>query len=147
MEERYEAFTVLIAGISRSIKRIKAEEMSEFQLKGPHVTCLYYLSMADGLTAAELRERCGEDKAALSRSLDDLEKGGYIRCGDGTGKRYRSPLYLTEQGKTVCRAVNEKIDRIVDAASRGLSQEEREAMYRALTCISCNLEKICGSGD
>ena len=50
MEERFEAFTVLISRISRSIRRIKSEEMAEFQLKGPHVSCLYYLSLADGAT-------------------------------------------------------------------------------------------------
>lgn len=44
MEERFETFTVLIARINRGIKRIKAEEMAEFGLKGPHVSCLYYLS-------------------------------------------------------------------------------------------------------
>ena len=54
MEERFETFTVLITRISRSIKRIKADEMADFELKGPHVSCLYYLSQQDGMTAAEL---------------------------------------------------------------------------------------------
>ena len=82
MEERFETFTVLITRISRSIKRIKADEMADFELKGPHVSCLYYLSQRDGMTAAELCERCDEDKAAISRSLDDLEKNGYIKNSD-----------------------------------------------------------------
>lgn len=142
MEERFEAFTVLIGRISRSIKRIKSEEMAEFQLKGPHVSCLYYLSAEDGLTAAALCERCDEDKAAVSRSLDYLEKGGYITCGSGAGRRYRTPLYLTERGRAVCRAINEKIERIVNAASQGLGEAERRSMYRALTLISGNLERI-----
>ena len=67
MEERFETFTVLITRISRSIKRIKADEMADFELKGPHVSCLYYLSQRDGMTAAELCERCDEDKAAICR--------------------------------------------------------------------------------
>ena len=142
MEECFEAFTVLIGRISRSIKRIKSEEMAEFQLKGPHVSCLYYLSAEDGLTAAALCERCDEDKAAVSRSLDDLKKGGYIICGSGAGRRYRTPLYLTERGRAVCRAINEKIGRIVNAASQGLGEAERRSMYRALTLISGNLERI-----
>ena len=142
MEERFEAFTVLIGRISRSIKRIKSEEMAEFQLKGPHVSCLYYLSAEDGLTAAALCERCDEDKAAVSWSLDYLEKGGYITCGSGAGRRYRTPLYLTERGRAVCRAINEKIERIVNAASQGLGEAERRSMYRALTLISGNLERI-----
>ena len=127
MEERFETFTVLIARISRSIKRIKADEMADFELKGPHVSCLYYLSQQDGMTAAELCERCDEDKAAISRSLDDLEKNGYITCASGAGKRYKSPLRLTERGKAVGRAIGEKIMRIVEAASEGLSEAERQA--------------------
>ena len=145
MEERFEAFTVLISRISRSIRWIKSEEMAEFQLKGPHVSCLYYLSLADGLTAAALCERCDEDKAAVSRSLDYLEKGGYITCESGAGRRYRTPFHLTERGQAVCRAINEKIERIVEGASRGLSEPERRNMYRALTRIACNLERIWGA--
>ena len=142
MEERFETFTVLIARISRSIKRIKAEEMAELALKGPHVSCLYYLSLCDAMTAAELCERCDEDKAAISRSLDDLEKNGYITCQSGSGKRYKSPLCLTEKGAAVGRAVGEKITRIVEAASEGLSEAERQTMYRALTLVSENLDHI-----
>lgn len=142
MEERYETFTVLIARINRSIKRVKSAEMAEFQLKGPYVSCLYYLSLTDGLTAAALCERCDEDKAAISRSLDDLEKNGYITCESGTGRRYRAPLHLTERGRAVCRGINERIDRIVDSASQGLSEAERKSMYRALTLISENLEQM-----
>ena len=142
MEERFETFTILIARISRSIKRIKSEEMAEFRLKGPHVSCLYYLSLSDGMTASALCERCDEDKAAISRSLDDLEKNGYIACASSAGKRYKSPIRLTERGRGVSHAVGEKIARIVNAASEGLSEAERQTMYRALTLISENLETI-----
>ena len=142
MKERFETFTILIARISRGIKRIKAEEMAEFGLKGPHVSCLYYLSRCGEMTAVELCERCDEDKAAISRSLDDLEKNGYIACASGAGKRYKSPLRLTEKGREVGCAIGEKITRIVDAASEGLSEEERRTMYRALARISGNLESI-----
>ena len=53
MEERFETFTVLIARISRGIKRIKAEEMAEFGLKGPHVLCYTTtpLRLGGGLSA------------------------------------------------------------------------------------------------
>ena len=145
--ERFETFTILTARISRSIKRIKAEEMAKFQLKGPHVSCLYYLSVYASMTAAELCERCDEDKAAVSRSLDYLEKSGYIICESAGGKRYKSPLRLTEKGREVCAAINGRIDRIVEAASAGLSDEERQTMYRALTLISRNLETWQEEGE
>ena len=140
--ERFETFTLLIARISRSIKRIKSEEMAEFRLKGPHVACLYYLSLCGEMTATELCERCDEDKAAVSRSLDYLERNGYVACVSGASRRYKAPLCLTEKGESVCMAMREKITRIVDEASEGLSAAERAVMYRALTTISGNLESI-----
>lgn len=99
MEERFGTFTILISKISRSVKRIKSEEMAEFQLKGPHVSCLYYLSVYGSMTAAELCERCEEDKAAISRSLDYLEKNGFVTYGENIQRRYRIALQLTEKGK------------------------------------------------
>ena len=143
MEPGFEAFTVLIARLSRSVKRLKTGEMAEFDLKGPHVSCLYYLSREEGLTAVELCERCDEDKAAISRSLDFLEKNGYISCDSTARKRYRSPLRLTDKGRAVCRRMDEKIDRIASQAGEGLSPEDRETMYRALTLLCGNLKRLC----
>ena len=123
----------------RSIRRIKAEEMSEFHLKGPHVSCLYYLTQLGPLTAGQLCDRCEEDKAAVSRSLEYLEQNGYVTRPD---KRYRSPLTLTEKGQETGRAIAGKIDRLVEAASEGLTPEQRQVMYDALTCISGHLERL-----
>ena len=142
-ENGFENFTVLITRISRSIRRLKTEEMAEFGLKGPHVSCLYYLYRAGGsLTAAQLCERCEEDKAAISRSIDYLEKNGYLTCGSGGARRYRSPLRLTEKGRDACRTIGGRIDAIVAEASAGLGAEERAVMYRALGTIGSRLEQI-----
>lgn len=140
MDERFETFTVLINQISRSIRRIKAEQMESINLKGPHVSCLYYLSKNGPLTAAELCDRCEEDKAAVSRSLDYLEQNGYLQIPEG--KRYRRPLVLTQKGAAAGAEVSRRIDSIVAFASCDILEEDRLAMYRALSIISKNLEKI-----
>ncbi len=143
MQERFKIFTVLIAKISRSIRRIKTEEMAEFDLKSPHVSCLYYLYKEKSLTAKELCDICDEDKAAVSRSLDFLETNGYLAASDAAKKRYKTPLFLTEKGMRIGAAIAEKIDDILAKASAGLSEEHREILYKSLTLISDNLEKIC----
>ena len=140
MDERFETFTVLINQISRSIRRIKAEQMESINLKGPHVSCLYYLSKNGPLTAAELCDRCEEDKAAVSRSLEYLEQNGYLQIPEG--KRYRRPLMLTQKGAAAGAEVSRRIDSVVALASRDVQEEDRQAMYRALSVISKNLEKI-----
>lgn len=142
MEERFETFTVLIAKISRSIRRIKNQEMADYNLKSPHISCLYYLYLTEGLTATELCERCEEDKASISRSLDYLESNGFIFCESKTAKRYKSPLLLTEKGCEAGKRIADKIAGILDEVSVGLTEEERLSFYRSLTFISDSLDSI-----
>ena len=142
MEERFETFTVLVTKLSRAIRKIKTEEMAEFDLKSPHVSCLYYLFKEKSLTAKELCDLSSEDKAALSRSIEHLEQNGCITCEDEAGKRYKSPLTLTEKGKEIGGMVAEKIDRVLSLAGEGVPEEHRLIMYRSLQKICDNLERI-----
>lgn len=142
MEERFGTFTVLINRISRNIRKIKNFEMAEYNLRSPHISCLYYLYRFNGLTATDLCERCEEDKATISRSLDYLEKNGYLSCETKSVKRYKSPLILTEKGELVGKKISEKIDRVLEDISVGLTEEERTQFYRSLSIISESLEKV-----
>ena len=142
MNERYETFTVLIAKISRNIRRLQNQEMADHGLRSAHITCLHYLYLNNGLTATDLCDRCEEDKATVSRALSQLEKEGYITCEARTAKRYKSPLLLTEKGKAAGQRIAGKIDRVLDEVSVGLSEDERIAFYRSLTAICDRLDDI-----
>ncbi|MBR7161764.1 MAG: transcriptional regulator [Clostridia bacterium] len=145
MEERFQTFTVLIAKLNRCIRKIKTEEMAEFNLKSPHVSCLYYLYKSENLTAKELCDICEEDKANVSRSIDFLEENGYITGKPKTGKRYKSPLILTEKGKEAGEHIVRKIDSILDSVNQVLSDEERTSMYASLNAVCDRLQTICDS--
>lgn len=145
MKERFETFTVLINKISRNIKKLKNQEMAEYGLRSTHVSCLYYLYIADSLTATELCERCEEDKATISRAVDFLEENGFCFCESKSAKRYNSPIMLTEKGRLVGEEINNKINRILDEVGIGLSNEERIEFYRCLTIICDNLERAANN--
>ena len=142
MEERFETFTVLINRISRNIRKIKNQEMAEYNLRSVHVSCLYYLYVNNGSTATDLCERCEEDKATISRALDYLEKNEYLTCESKTAKRYNCLLTLTEKGKNAGKKITEKINGVLREVGAGLTDEERAAFYRSLSIISSNLESI-----
>lgn len=143
MESRFETFTILIAKINRCIKKIKTEEMDEMNLKSPHVSCLYYLYRCGELTAKELGDICGEDKSALSRSLLYLENNGYVTCEDVNKKRYRSYLKLSEKGIQTAEKIANIIEKFLNLASDGLSEEKRKIMYEGLILICNNLDNLC----
>lgn len=142
MQERFETFTVLINRISRNIRKIKNQEMAEYNLRSVHVSCLYYLYTNQGATATDLCERCEEDKATISRALDYLESNGYLTCDSKSAKRYKSALILTPKGSRAGQKIADKISGVLDAISDGLSEEERVAFYRSLSIISERLDAI-----
>ena len=142
VQERFETFTVLINRISRNIRRIKNQEMAEYNLRSAHVSCLYFLFIHKGATATDLCERCEEDKATISRALDYLETNGFLVCESKCAKRYKSPLLLTNKGEEAGKKIADKINGVLDAVSGGLTEEERVAFYRSLSIISESLEIV-----
>ena len=114
--------------------------MQEYDLKSPHVSCLYYLYKEDSLTAKELSDICDEDKAALSRSIDQLEKRGLIVCDSDTKKRYKAPLALTEEGKSLAAIIAGKVDEVLDFVGECLSEDDRIRFYDSLETVSKRLD-------
>ena len=145
MKERFETFTTLITKINRNIRKIKNQEMAEYDLRSTHVSCLYYLYAFESLTATDLCEHCEEDKASISRALEFLKLRGYVTCASNSAKRYKSQLFLTEQGKEIGKKVYDKVDQALEAVGAGLSEEERVAFYCSLSKISENLEHLTNS--
>ncbi len=140
--DRFATFTVLINRISRNIRKIKNQEMAEYNLKSIHVSCLYYLYIEDKMTATDLCERCEEDKATISRALDYLETKGYLICESKSTKRYKSPFILTEEGRDIGKKIADKINGVLDIISTSLTEKERVEFYRSLSIISESLETV-----
>ncbi|MCH5148129.1 MAG: winged helix-turn-helix transcriptional regulator [Clostridiales bacterium] len=138
MKKRFENFTITILKLNKLIQKIKLYEMSGYNLKAIHVMCLHCLSESpSGLTASELCKLTLEDKAAISRALDLLREKGYVEYTTG----YNSVIRLAEEGKKIAEFIAEKAAAAVAAGGKDLSEDEREAFYRALHSIAGNLEK------
>lgn len=143
MIKRFESFVTGITVCYKYIQRIKSAEMTEFGLKGTHVMCLFFLHHnPEGLTAAQLCQLCAEDKAAVSRTVSELQKEEYIASGE---KKYRALLRLTEKGEETAKRVDSLIEQWVGFGGAGLSDEDRVAFYRALELISNNLKRSAES--
>ena len=142
MTDRFETFTVLINRISRNVRKIKNLEMAEQGLRSSHISCLYYLYKTENMTATELCEKCEEDKATVSRSIDFLEENGYIVSQSKSTKKYKNPITLSEKGKSAGQEIADKIDRVLNEISSELSEGERIEFYRSLTVISNGLDKM-----
>ena len=147
MISKYELFSSSVSCLYRDIQRIERNEMAKFGLKGPHAQCLLALSRyPEGITAAKLCEICEKDKAAISRSVAELEERGLLMRIERNGLRYRAVLKLTEEGKNAAGVVNEKARQAVEQAGAGLNDAQREVFYKVLAQIAENLHAICKDG-
>lgn len=138
MIDRFELFTTTITQIYKNLQRIKMQEMSGFELRGTYVMCMFELNRnPEGLTITQLSQLCGEDKAAISRTISELVKRGLVTGNND--KKYRAPLILTKEGQETAAKIDALASTAVAAGSNGLTPEEVKIFYKALTTISNNL--------
>ena len=147
MTTKYEHFSSAVSSLYRDIQSIERTEMAKFGLKGPHAQCLLtMLRHPEGVTSARLCELCDKDKAAISRTVSELETSAMIRREIPNGCNYRAALFLTERGSAAAAAVSERAKVAVEAAGRGLNDDQRAVFYQVLEIISSNLHTICKNG-
>lgn len=147
MISKYEHFSLSVSRIYHDIQRIERTEMEKFGLKGPHAQALLAMHRyPEGITAVQLCEVCVKDKAAISRSIAELEEKGMVLRNQTNGSSYRAKLTLTPQGTAAALAVSEKARMAVEQAGIGLDDVQREVFYKVLALISENLHTICTEG-
>lgn len=147
MLDRYQVFSTAVSCLYHDIQKIERMEMAKFGMKGPQAQCLLAMrSHPEGITASRLCQLCERDKAAISRTLAELEKTGMVRREERNGSKYRACLFLTEQGWKAAETVCTKARLAVEQAGDGLDDQSREVFYAALTRISENLHALCQSG-
>lgn len=147
MISKYELFSGVVSSLYHNIQRIERTEMAKYGLKGPHAQCLVIMSRhPEGITASRLCEACEKDKAAISRTVAELEQAGLLIRNDKNGIRYRSPLLLTDAGRAAAETVKTVAQKAVEQAGDGLNDEQRDVFYHVLGHIAQNLNAIGKNG-
>ena len=147
MITRFEQFSASVACIYRNIQKIERVEMAKYGLKGPHAQALLAMSRhPEGITSGELVKLCDKDKAAISRTIAELEREGMVHRVGKNGNLYRAALMLTERGQEAARLVGERAKCAVESASAGLSEDHRKILYTALELIAGHLQTIGEEG-
>ncbi|MBQ8999797.1 MAG: hypothetical protein IJ086_14070, partial [Clostridium sp.] len=79
-------------------------------------------------------------------AIVDLTEKGFVEPAEtDSGRKYRTRIILTPEGKEINNRLNEVIAKAVSKASRNLNEAERENFYRVFSYITDNLEMICDS--
>ena len=140
IDDRYDQFCIFISSIAHSIQVIKKKALDEFQLRGSNVSTLFLLYRhPEGLTVTELTEYSREDKAAISRNVNELIRKGYART-EGEGERkYRTKVSLTQTGLIAAGKLKECICAAVTSGGDAMTEDVRKLFYECLSGIEKNL--------
>lgn len=147
MLDRFERFTLAISEISKYWHKIAAVEMEKYGLKGPHAVYLVIMARyADGITATQLGELCGKDKADVSRAMTIMEKKGLVIKEGVNQNLYRALLKLTNEGKEAAEQVKVRASIAVEEAGKELTDENRKIFYDSLENITARLQELSEAG-
>ena len=147
MINRFGRFSLAIFEISKYWHKLASNALAVYGLKSAHamyLTAIY--KHPDGITIGRLCEECGKDKSDASRMISILEKKGFVRKQEVNGSRYGGVLLLTDEGNAIAKQVSELAARMVEEASRDLTEDMRENLYQSLDSITINLRKITQEG-
>ena len=147
MRSKYEQFSASVLCLSRCIQKIQRTEMAKYGLKGAHAQCLITMGhYPEGVTVAQLSRISEKDKAAISRTLSELEKQGLVQKKKDGDNAYRAPVLLTEAGREASARVEQLAQMAVEQAGVGLTEERRAVFYETLELIAGNLTRISRDG-
>ena len=147
MRTKYEQFTASVLCLSRCIQKIQRTEMAKYGLKGAHAQCLITMGhYPEGVTVAQLSRISEKDKAAISRTLSELEKQGLVQKRKDGENAYRAPVLLTDAGREASARVEQLAQMAVEQAGVGLTEERRAVFYETLELIAGNLMRISRDG-
>ncbi len=148
MIDRFEHFTFATNEISKFWRKLAGEEMEKHGLKASHA--IYFTVLAkhqeSGLTAAQICEYCGRDKADVSRMMAIMENKGLLTKEGSNQNLYNGVFKLTDDGLIIAQCVRERASKAVSIAGKDLTEESREIFYTALDSIVSNLRELSKKG-
>jgi MarR family transcriptional regulator for hemolysin len=94
-----------------------------------------HLSRHDGCTHRELAQFMGIEAATLVRSVDHMEKEGFLkRCGSETDRRVKH-LWLSDAGKAVVTEIRSFASDLRKELMAGLSPAEIQTALEVMNAI------------
>ncbi len=148
MIDRYEHFTYATNEINKSLRKLAGDEMKKHGLKSPHA--IYFTTLSHnrekGLTATQMCELTGRDKADISRMFSIMEEKGLVVKKGEYQNLYNGVFVLTEKGLEIADSVIQKAAKAVEIAGRNLTEEARQNFYSSLDSVVENLKELTING-
>lgn len=130
--------------LSRDILILMAHKLQpKFQELGIYPGQEIFLNIIannDGITAIELANLTNRKRSTITKSLQSLEKNGYIERKSSNDKR-KLPIYITQKGKKLNEDILKSIKSIWTDLEEKITEEEKYIIVNLLKKIKANLKE------
>ena len=131
----------LMNRIMRRYNQTLQSRMADYDLSAPRMRALASLAVRDGLTVNELAVYSLAEQPTMSRTLDQLERDGFItRTVSETDSRVRH-CSLTDAGREMYQLTWPEMDAAERAMFEGVSDEDRAHLLATLRRMLENIKQ------
>ncbi|HEY8297999.1 MAG TPA: MarR family transcriptional regulator [Candidatus Baltobacteraceae bacterium] len=131
-----------LPALGAAVRAVRARLDRELQAHGLHVgqhMILRVLWEADGLTPREIAERVRVEMPTVTRAVQRMERGGFLRRAAHPEDARSVRIYLTDRGREMRDVVGALLARETECALRGIEPEQAESMTLLLERVAANL--------
>ncbi|WP_306643535.1 MarR family winged helix-turn-helix transcriptional regulator [Sanyastnella coralliicola] len=136
---------VLLFQIERTTKLSKVYSQRIFDQEGVDITIEQWILLKiihenQPLSQKQIAEKSLRDPAAITRTVDILEKKGLVTRQRSTVDRRQHDMYLTQNGKQFITDHFPLVQGMRDQSMKGLSNEELKTLQELLRKVQSNFE-------
>ena len=132
----------LLHDTSRALRRRFEVRMSGHSLSSAQWRLLVLACKYPGSSQGSFAEKLEIEPISVSRLIDRMAKGGWLKRQDDPRDRRVKLVLPTEKALSAYREIMDIADDVYREALAGLSDAEAEALLQGLACISRNLTAL-----
>ena len=121
-----------LALLNRQLMKQLEKELTPLELGPGNYLYLYSLSILDGRKQQELADTIGVDKAAATRALCRLERGGFVRRESDPEDRRATRVYLTDKARQLRPQLEAAAAATTAILNGALDSNEQQELRRLL---------------
>jgi DNA-binding MarR family transcriptional regulator len=135
----HESLAVRVGQVGRLFDRELRAAFREFDVLPGQFPVLLALYDEDARTQADLARVLDVEQPTMAATLGRMERSGLVQRSPDQADARRARVSLTKRGQALERPLIDAARAVNRRAMRGLSAEERSALYRAIDGATANL--------
>ncbi|QGH32904.1 MarR family transcriptional regulator [Gracilibacillus salitolerans] len=129
---RHRSVGKLISTINRSSEMYINSKLEPYGISVTQMHFLMLLYQEDGVTQYLLSQKLYVDKATATRSVQKLEKEGFIIRRESTGDRRQNLVFITDKARSIKEEILDILSGWTSILTTGMSEEEKSALLSLL---------------